>query len=963
MDNRQAKTEELFGEALDLPREQRVAFLNAACRGMPEVQQAVEDLLAENDRLSGFLSEPPYKKVEGTAAHLLEAETRLGRYLILEPLGSGGMGVVYRARDEKLERVVAIKMLAPGVLSGDEARRHFRREALALAKLNHPRIAAVYDVGEQDGADFIVMELVEGESLAVKLRAGALGIQEATAIALQVAEALEEAHEHGVIHRDLKPANVMITPKGNAKVLDFGVAKMLALDTNATASLAETGGIFGTPMYMSPEQALGRPVDGRTDLWSLGVLYYESLAGRPPFEGSGSLGVLHAITEQPPTSLREIQPSVPPLAEHIVTRALEKDCELRYQHAADLRTDLQRLIRDGSRSPWHASSPGQQQGDRGEPQPVALARAPKPKPRKAYYGAAAALVLAFAAGAFLLHHAPLGHLPDSREWEQLTFFTDSAVYPALSSDGRMLAFIRGDESFMGHGQIYVKLLPGGEPVALTHDSRFKLAPSFSPDNSRIAYGVAGPWETWEVPVLGGEPHLLLPNSSSLTWIEGGRRLLFSEIKKGLHMAVVTTDEGRGDSRDVYVPPGERSMAHHSYLSPDGRSVLIVQMGSQGEFLPCRVVPFQGTGHVRVVGPLNRECLSGAWSPDGKWIYLNVKTDAFHIWRQHFPEGQPEQLTFGPTSQEGIAMAPDGKSLITAVGSQDSTVWMHDKDGDHQISSEGFASSPQFSSDGRRLYFLLANGQTSDHELWSEDQVSGKMDQVLKGYPMEGYSTSTDGKEGYSISRDGKEVAFVMKDGSGRSSLWIAPTSRRSSPVHLSSAAVEDSPFFLPDGDLVFRAIEGGSNFLYRMKADGTSRRKITSERILDVNSVSPDGRWVVASAASSDDDNPASIRAFAVDGGAAVPLCARWCFFRWDTTGKSAYLSFPGLSQGSYPIPVIHELGLPKIPSAGYVRIEDIPDAKTGAAIPWSVESAVSRSVYAYSRVNTRRNLYRVQLP
>jgi Tol biopolymer transport system component len=516
---------------------------------------------------------------------------------------------------------------------------------------------------------------------------------------------------------------------------------------------------------------------------------------------------------------------------------------------------------------------------------------------------------------------------------------------------------------MGSGEIYLKLLPGGEPVQLTRDSRVKMAPSFSADNSRIAYGVVGgsSWDTWEVPVLGRDPHLLLPNSSSLTWIEEGKRLLFSEIKEGLHMAVVTTDEGRGDSRDVYVPPGKRSMAHHSYLSPDGRWVLIVQMDNRGEFLPCRVVPFHGAGDARVVGPPNRECLSGAWSPDGKWIYLTAMTDAFHIWRQHFPDGQPEQLTFGPTSQEGIAMAPDGKSLITAVGSQDSTVWMHDKDGDHQISSEGFASSPQFSSDGRRLYFLIAKGQTRDQELWSEDLVSGKLEQVLQGYPMENYSVL---EENYSISRDEKKVAFVMTDQTGRSNIWIAPTSRRSSPVHLSSAAVEDSPFFLPDGDLVFRAIEGGSNFLYRMKADGTTRRKITPERILDIFSVSPDGRWVVTLSPNSDPSiSDASIKAFAMDGSAAVRLCASWCFFRWDSTGKFAYLSFPGLSQNTYSIPVIHDLGLPKIPPAGYTGIEDIPNAKTNAAIPWKVKSAVSRSVYAYSRVNTRRNLYRIQLP
>jgi len=347
MEKRASITEQLFGEALDLPREERAAFLDEVCRDVPELRRAVESLLAENDRLSGFLSESPLQKGETRGdSGSLAAGTRLGRYVIVEPLGSGGMGVVYRARDEKLERVVAIKMLAPGVLSGDEARRHFRREALALAKLNHPRIAAVYDVGEQDGADYIVMELVEGESLAAKLRAGPLPVKDATAIALQVAEALEEAHEQGVIHRDLKPANVMMTAKGQAKVLDFGLAKMLALGTDSTLSLSETGRLMGTPLYMSPEQALGKSVDARTDLWSLGVVYYQCLAGRPPFQGDSSIGVLHAITAEPYAAVRSVRADAPPLAEHIVGRALEKDCGLRYQRASDVATDLKRLVRD-----------------------------------------------------------------------------------------------------------------------------------------------------------------------------------------------------------------------------------------------------------------------------------------------------------------------------------------------------------------------------------------------------------------------------------------------------------------------------------------------------------------------------------------------------------------------------------------------------------------------------------------
>jgi WD40 repeat protein len=168
------------------------------------------------------------------------------------------------------------------------------------------------------------------------------------------------------------------------------------------------------------------------------------------------------------------------------------------------------------------------------------------------------------------------------------------------------------------------------------------------------------------------------------------------------------------------------MAHHSCFSPDGRWVLIVEMDSRSEILPCRIVPFQGTNDVRVVGPPNGPCLSGAWSPDGKWIYLTAKTDTFHIWRQRFPDGKPERFTFGRTSQEGVAMAPDGKSLITSVGSEDLSVWLHDKDGDHPISSVGTTSLPRFSSDGHSLYFLKINGPTSGDELWIKDLNSGGM---------------------------------------------------------------------------------------------------------------------------------------------------------------------------------------------------------------------------------------------
>src|SRR3984893_2625130 len=322
------------------------------------------------------------------------------------------------------------------------------------------------------------------------------------------------------------------------------------------------------------------------------------------------------------------------------------------------------------------------------------------------------------------------------------------------------------------------------------------------------------------------------------------------------MVMVTSDEGRGNSRDVYVPAGDRSMAHHSYLSPDGRWLLVVQMDSRGQILPCRIVPFHGPGDVRVVGPPNSPCFAGAWSADGKWIYLAVTTGESHIWRQRFPSGEPQQITFGPTSQEGFAMAPDGKSFVTSVGSQDSTVWLHDKSGEHQISSEGNAGWPSFSSDGNSLYFLMINGQSHLTELWMKDLSSGKMDRVLPGYSVNGYS----------VSHDGKQLAFAAKDAAGHAGIWIAPVNRRSSPVRISSTEIEDSPHFLPDGDLIFRVVEGGSNFLYRMKTDGTGRSKIKAERVLDLYTVSPDGHWVVITSPNSDQEHTAATRAFRLGG-------------------------------------------------------------------------------------------------
>jgi serine/threonine protein kinase/Tol biopolymer transport system component len=916
-------------------------------------------------------------------------------YRILEKLGGGGMGVVYKAEDTRLHRSVALKFLPETVgaipespLQDHQALERFQREAQAASSLNHPNICTIYEIDEYEGQPFIAMELLEGHTLKHVIEGKPLKTDRLLDLVIQITDALDAAHRKGIVHRDIKPANIFVTGEGYAKVLDFGLAKLTdvgagfkSVPTGAATAvtmddpLTSPGVAMGTVAYMSPEQALGEELDGRTDLFSFGAVFYEMATGRRAFSGATTAAIHDAILHGTPTSPVRINPDLPAELERVINKALEKDRDLRYQSASELRADLKRLRRDtdsgrvatGAATPRRGSASSAISAPGELPEQAQVRQLPR---RKLLPIAAAGALLAIVG--FVIYRARKPSAPTRAEWVQLTDFTDSATSPALSPDGRMLAFIRGGDTFVAKGEIYVKLLPTGDPVQLTHDSLPKMDPHFSPNGSRIVYTV--PWDTWEVPVLGGEPRRWLPNASGLTWIDE-HHLLFSEIKQGIQMAIVTATESRSEARDIYLPPHERGMAHRSYVSLDGKPVALVEMDNGG-WLRCREVPFDGSSAGRQIGPPGPGCTSAAWSPDGKWIYFDSDAGGgFHIWRERTSGGDSEQITFGPTEEEGIALAPDGQSLITSVGLMQSSVMVHDSAGERQVSIEGSSfltsrGSP-FSPDGRKLYYLVRHGASHLFRvggLWEADLASGRSERLLPDFELSSYD----------ISPDGKRIVFTAVDKQEHSRIWLASLDSRSPPKQLSLNPGEDSPVFDRQDEIFFRASEGRSNYLYRMNEDGGGREKVRPDPIIFFLNVSPDGEWAICDVAvSGQDSTTARMVAIPTRGGMPLGVCdadvctlqwtrdMQYLFFSSNSWGASGtHLSEGKIYQKTFVIPTKSFKDFPAL----LARRLDSEDS--GPAIPGTqtidrplAVPGTTASVYALTQSTERRNLYRIPLP
>lgn len=523
------RVDELLDAALEVPVAEREQFVRTECGENKELCKEVLSLLNAQDRAGTFMAGSAMRVAAkalaqdaGKVAKLLTAGCKIGTYKIERLLGSGGMGQVYLATDAKLNRKVALKILPPEFVTDIERAIRFEREAQVLSSLNHPNLVTIYEVGQLEGTHFIAMEFIEGRTLR-EMTDGGMKLKDALSIAVQVAEALAAAHAAGIIHRDIKPDNIMVRNDGYAKVLDFGLAKLNEVrssTTDAGADYTQPGIVMGTLAYMSPEQATGEAIDQRTDIWSLGVVLYELLTGETPFRQDVRLATINAILNTDPDSVRSSNAALPADLDRIISRALEKDRELRYQTASDFRADLRRVLREID-------------SDGSGVEKIMVAR----KRRSRRILGLVAAMLAVIVASSLLTWQLLKTRSKGPDWSrathtQLTDHSGIEFFPSLSPDGKTFIYASKQE---GNYDLFLQRVGGKNPTNLTKDSpRDDTQPSFSPDGEHIAFrSEREPAGLYVMEATGENTRRIVDVGFNPAWSPDGKEIVFSTASREL----------------------------------------------------------------------------------------------------------------------------------------------------------------------------------------------------------------------------------------------------------------------------------------------------------------------------------------------------------------------------------------------------------------------------------------------